>query len=280
LKTKLAKILAVSLALGPISAFAASIDVLWYTGGVAASGGTGGSYAGAIAALEAQAESAFNTGSPGNTWNVTLWSGGAMPAGSFNVLVSVSPEGSWNTNPNYTALTTNAATNDRSDYGDRVMLTGQDADWHYIYGPGAANFNGPAGFLINSINWAGSGTGMGAVFLGASPATSAIFTDSGTSGVATNNVVIPGAVSGFPINVNLTSAGLSNWETSSHREFVGFDTNDWVALNTNGVTGQAITIISKATATGGTTSAVPDGGSTAAMVLLGLVSMVYARRRS
>ena len=46
------------------------------------------------------------------------------------------------------------------------MVTGQDADWHYINCPGPRNFDGPQGFLLDAINWAGSGTGMGAVFLG------------------------------------------------------------------------------------------------------------------
>src|SRR6185312_5958597 len=132
------------------------INILWYTGGTEASGP--GTYEADVNTLAALAPS-----SPGgNTWNVTFWSGGAMPTGSFNVLVIASPEGGWSSYPDYTALSSSLGS---ITYGDRLMLTGQDADWHYMNYPGPSSFDGPQGFLLDSINWAGNGTGMGLVAL-------------------------------------------------------------------------------------------------------------------
>jgi hypothetical protein len=67
---------------------AATINVLWYTGGTEVSGP--GTYETDIGNLVGQAAAA-----PGNnTWNLTFWQGGAMPAGTFNVLVAASDLGS------------------------------------------------------------------------------------------------------------------------------------------------------------------------------------------
>src|SRR5438105_549649 len=162
---------------------ASDINVLWYTGGANNFNPEG--YNGDVLNLAAAAP-----GAPGaNTWNVTFWSGGARPTGDFNVLVVASPIGGWSANPTYGALSASFPT-----LGDRLMLTGQDADWHYMNSPGPANFNGPKGFLLDGINWAGSGTGMGAVFLGYT----AGFYNIGVGGFSQscsggNNVVIPGS---------------------------------------------------------------------------------------
>jgi hypothetical protein len=144
---------------------AATIDVLWYTGGVVSPSG----YEATLTGLVAQAATAPITVQ--NTWNLTFWSGGAMPVGNFDVLVTASQSGPWSTFPNYTDLvnTINAAGGPDNFFGDRIMVSGQDADFHYINHPGSLNFDGPQGFLINAINWAGSGDGLGAVILDANP---------------------------------------------------------------------------------------------------------------
>jgi len=41
------------------------------------------------------------------------------------------------------------------------MLTGQDADWHYQNYPGPTSFDGPQGFLLDSINWQGAERALG-----------------------------------------------------------------------------------------------------------------------
>jgi hypothetical protein len=207
--------------LGSVPAFGAGINVLWYTGGVDDGSGT------------YQALSAASV--PGDA--VTFWSGGAMPTGTFNVLVIASPEGGWSPYPDYTALTSAHLSFSTSS---RLMLTGQDADWHNINFPGPVA-NGPAGFLSDSINWAGNGTGMGLVALGmtgdaASCYGGPILGLSGYTGNcnATNNVVIPTAFASFPINTGLTSAGLSNWDTAAHTGFTGLDTSIWTGINVDG----------------------------------------------
>jgi hypothetical protein len=261
---------------GSSSMLAGTINVLWYTGGVSAPGGTSGSYAGEIANLTAQEMSAFNISGSVNTWNVTTWAGGPMPAGSFNVLVTVSREGGWSTYPNYASLVAAAPT-----LGNRIMVTGQDADWHYQYGPGNANFNGPAGFLIDAINWAGSGSGMGAVFMSPGDLNLALLGVTGLGGNSggDNTVIIPGAFSSFPINSSLTSAGLSGWNTSAHDSYFGYDTTKWVGINLTGF-GDAVTLVSKDTAGGGTSGGVPDVTSTAGLLLVAFAGLILLSRRS
>ena len=223
---------------------ASPINVLWYTGGTEAHGP--GTY-----------EANINTLAAGNGWNVTFWTGGAMPTGSYNVLVIASPEGPWSTGPDYSSLGS-------ITFGNREMLTGQDADWHYQNTPGPAAFNGPRGFLSDSINWAGNGTGMGLVALGmdglgicyGGPMLG--LTGYSADCTSTNNVQIPSAVAGYPVNTGLTSAGLSDWNTSAHISFWGLNPADWVGINVNGddncggAPGTCyVTIISAATSTGG-----------------------------
>ena len=285
MKLKLSALFAAALVLGSLPAFAGTINILWYTGGVTSSGGSAGtSYTDAINNLVLQEESAFNVASV-NTWNVTFWDSGAMPTGPFNVLVGASPQGSWSSYPDYSgtsALMTSPGTNSAADYG-RVMLTGQDADWHYQYGPGPTSFDGPAGFLIDAINWAGSGTGMGGVFLGSTG--NGIFSGLGTDSGGDNTVVIPGAYSAFPINVGLTSDGLSNWGTSAHTSFNGYDTTQWAGINVGPDLGLdangnpiPITIVTAETAGGGTGGSVPDAASTAMLTLFGLGLLVITQR--
>lgn len=255
---------------------ASTVNVLWYTGGIATSSSYFASYGAALTSLVAAAPSAPG----GNTWTMTTWDSGPMPVGSFNVLVTASPQGGWTTFPNYTAL--NAAAGSMT-LGDRVMLTGQDADYHYINYPGPTNFDGPKGFLLNAINWAGSGTGMGAVFLGGVPSGFVAALPGQTeAGINQNSVLIPGAVAGFPINTNLTSAGLSNWSTSSHTYYTIQNPTLWTGINTSGSsTTQFVTIVSAATADQ-PISAVPEPG-TIGMMGLGLAGFAFAawkKRRS
>jgi hypothetical protein len=267
---------------------AGNINVLWYTGGVQNDYGTYQTDVNQLAALAPT--------SPGaNNWNVTFWDSGAMPTGSYNVLVVTSPEGGWGINPDYSALST--AISGGLSLGDRIMLTGQDADWHYMHSPGGASdsvnpsagFDGPTGFLLDSINWAGSGTGLGVVDLGATgTGVCAGGVDFGLAGYSTvcnstDSVLIPGAVAANPVNTDLTSAGLSNWGTSAHTEFTSLDSSLWTGINVDGSNPtNFVTIVSASTAGGGIgggTGTVPEPG-TLWLVAPGVLLLLARRRRA
>lgn len=260
------------------------INILWYTGGVSTNG-TVGDYETAINQLASLAPAAPG----GNTWNVTFWDSGARPTGPFNALVIASPTGPWSPGPNYAPL--QAAL---PSFGDRLMLTGQDADWHYQNAPGPANFDGPQGFLLDSINWAGSGSGMGLVALGIEGTGACAGPLLGLTGYSsdctdTDNVQIPPAYANFPINTNLSSAGLSNWGTSAHVGFWGLDSTKWTGINVNGNgncdSGLAatcyVTIVSAATGGGGI-GTVPEpadlGMFGLGLMLIGLFAGLRRRR--
>jgi hypothetical protein len=268
-------------------AFAAPLNILWYTGGVNAHG-VPGDYQAAINVLAASAPSAPG----GNTWTVTFWDSGAMPTGTFNALVIASPEGGWGAYPDYGSLSGLPA------FGDRLMLTGQDADWHYQNSPGSASFDGPKGFLLDSINWAGSGTGMGLVALGvdgtgAGECGGPVLSLTGYSSdcTSTDNVQIPPGYASFPINTNLSSTGLSKWGESAHVGFFNIDPMQWTGINVNGddSCGGApgtcyVTIVSAATGSGGIGSSVPEpadlGMFGLGLVLMGLFAGLRRRRDS
>lgn len=209
------------------SGHAGTINILWYSGGVANTPNYKDSF---------NALAASHPG--GNTWNITYWDSGAIPGGTFNTLVVASQEGGWNVFPTYAALTASGLT--EASFGNRVMLTGQDTDWHYLNFPGNGTtgqvFDGPRGFLSNAINWSGSGSGMGAVVLSADAGFD-LFSGLGTEvSVSNNDVRIPAEFTGLPINSGLTTAGVSNWSSSSHHGWTGTDTAIWAQINAAGGT--------------------------------------------
>ena len=265
-----------------LSAQAGNINVLWYTGGVGDTGGAA-DYVGDISALAAPQGGDPAAGATA-TWNITFWSGGAMPVGTFNVLVVASPQGPWSPGPSYGALT--GAGLSASSFG-RVMLTGQDADWHLTStSPGPGSFNGPRGFLRDAVSWAGSGTGLGLVMLGqdgigGDSGVNFGFTGFSDGGFATDNVVIPGSEASFPINGGLTSAGLSNWFESAHDTFTGLNTSLWNGINLDGsVDNQFVTIVSAGEASGGTSGGTPvPEPLTMSIFGAGLAGAIAMRRR-
>lgn len=241
------------------TALAGNVNVLWYNG-----------YNDGFATAE-NALATPGTGVPSTaTWTITHWyNGQAKPAGTFDVLVVGS----------YSSYAKQSLLNNLPTFGDRIFVTGQDADYHLANTPGSTNFNGPRGFLRNAINWAASGTGMGVVEL--SPGEGAIsLAELGITGISgdkgyTDKVVIPATVASFPVNANLTTAGLSNWGTSAHDAWTTIS-SAWTAINTDGGTG-IISLVSTATAALDI-AGVPEPASLA-LVGMGVLGLAAVRKR-
>lgn len=271
------------------SANADVINVLWYTAGDYSAGQE-------LSLHNLSAQSLSASATPENTLNITFWEPGTPmpgPASLYNTLVVGSPQGGWPTSSpaNYSTLDAAFAAGSLP-LGSRLMATGQDADWHYLNFPGGSSFNGPQGFLIDSIDWSGSGTGLGAVFLGgadigegSSGALSHLPGSLGPTGGGSNEVDIPTAFASFPINSGLTSAGLSGWGTSAHSSWNSADTSVWTVINVSSLTGGVpspgaldITLVTNG-ASGGLSAAAPEPASMT-LAGMGLVALLgYARRR-
>jgi hypothetical protein len=307
--TRLTMVLALLL-LGVSGLKASPVNILWYTGGAQPS-----NYDSTI-----RNNFEHNAALTGNDWTITFWDGsGSRPASftGFDVMVVASEEGPWGgLPPDYTDLFL-AGVNE-STFGDRVMLTGQDADWHFIddLTPGPSPFDGPTGFLVNSINWAGSGTvgTMGAVVLDASSSVFSLFTGAGqmyddklcpVGGSTdpndpnfdpncfgrTDNVKIPGEFAGYPLNAGLSSTGLSSWGEAAHKTWQASDPALWTAINADGNSCPAVenpsvadcdrfvTLVKASQAAGGTTrDAVPEP-DTLVLLSSGVLGFIFAYRK-
>ncbi|MEM6374735.1 MAG: VPLPA-CTERM sorting domain-containing protein [Pseudomonadota bacterium] len=293
----------IALTMAASAANASTIDVLWTSGNSA--------YDTDIQTLASQAAT-FDPNSDGAlSWNLKLWTPGeSVSFADYDVLVigsscqtsplatnsgNCSGSGFFGTGVQIGNVLTNKAGIEAAR-GNRTFLSGQDADFHYTRDltPGPNVDNGPKGFLINAVNWAASGTGLGIVsmtdrinnnlgwwtndnsFLKDELGTAPFFVNSETVNIG------PGQ-GGFPINEGLTSAGLSNWGTSSHACFE--PVTGYTAININGSatsTGCAVTIVTTAGAGGDT-----GGGDTvdvvplpaaAWMMIAGLAGLFGLRR--
>ncbi len=264
---------------------AASINVLWY--------GQSSSYNTAMTTLAAGAGT-YDPASNGSLdWNLTIWNSSdpTPDFSAYNVLVIGSSQ-AFGLGFDATRLLA-AKSSIEAARGTRTFLSGQDADWHYINGPGPRD-DGPRGFLINAVNWAGSGAGLGVVSLpdGFSGTGSqwwnnpSSFLAAELAGAASyfqeESVVIPGSTAGFPVNEGLTTAGLSNWGTSSHAGFRLMPTG-YTSINDAGSRpGSFVTILTESEAGGCTTGC--GGGTVSApatpvLLLTALAGLALLRRR-
>ena len=285
------------------AANASLINVLWVSGTT--------TYNTNISALgdgQAQDVSTYDPDSNGSlSWDIDFWSAGSVTFSDYDVLViGSSCFGGTGSNCNNTSgffglgvlpqnnvlLFENEISTAR---GNRTFVSGQDADWHFMND--AADSADARAFLINAVNWAASGTGLGIVAL----------TDGHTSGGAGNigwlshddsflsselsgarnagdseTVIIPASSASFPINEGLTSASLSNWGTSSHTFFEKseLDSNEWLSINDYAVLDgdNAVTIVTASQASGGTTGS-NDIPEPASLAILSLGVMLLLARR-
>jgi hypothetical protein len=258
---------------------ASIIDVLWASGTSAYNEGI--SALGAGGTDDAVSYDPNNDGSL--SWNINFWSEGSIDFGLYDVLVIGSSclggtssvcnasNGFFNlgVQPQNNVLT--AKTEIEEARGTRTFVSGQDADWHYLNDP--SDSADARGFLVNAVNWAASGSGLGIVALTDGHRASvgggwiadpnsflASELGSARSVQDSNSVLIPETSIDFPVNEGLTSASLSNWGTSSHTSFnkAALNDSEWLSINDFGILGgpEAVTIVTSSTADGPT-----DGGN-------------------
>lgn len=279
------------------AAFPTTISVLWTAGTDA--------YNANIEELAVEASSHDPSGDGALDWDLTLWDHTVDPTPdfeSYDVLVV----GSTVLNNNFFGLGVSAAgvlANEAAitaARGSRTLLTGQDADWHDLNNR-PDRTNGPGGFMINSVNWAASGTDLGIVsFVSSYNAFGSagnwwIDEDSFLSDEisitdvtfpADNSVFLGDGQDDFAVNEGLTDAGISNWSTSSHAAFGDIAGYDGINFADDDSGGLAITIVTAGLAGGSTgggddpdVSVVPLPGA-AWLLLMGLGGLAGVKRRA
>lgn len=284
---------------------AASIDVLWYGHQSPSTFISGLTYNESITDLAASAHTYDPDVNGSNTWNLTLWNEGDVTPvfGDYDALVIGSGFTRWF--PDFDASRLLGEKDAiESARGNRTFISGQDADWHNMNNVPNTD-DGPRGFLINAVNWAASGEGLGIVAL----------TDGYTNDQPTwlleegsflkddfyvgsisyfndEDVIIPGSTANFPVNEGLTTAGLSDWLNSAHmciaKDVVGYASiNDSGISNGNENLDCAITLVTAAEIDGDTIPGdsipavpVPAAAWLFGTALIGFVGMSRRRKMS
>jgi hypothetical protein len=221
---------------------ATSIKVLWYTYADPAS-----EYINFYSSLAGNGPG--NAGSypegPALTWELTFFSplSPAPVFSEYNVLVihggeafRTQPPGGALATPNFSGILDNKVAIEQAR-GNRTFISGSDADFHAVRGDSGlcpdvhcGSFNGARGYVINAVDWAGSGAGLGILsfYHGEFPGSywwddPNSFLRSELQGnwfpVRENALVIPASAADFAANQGITSDGLSNWFHSFHGGF-------------------------------------------------------------
>jgi hypothetical protein len=221
------------------SVHAVMLDVLWYTYAQPTS-----EYVSFYSSLSGSGPGSVSSypQSAGYSWNVSFF-GPTDPAPTFSnydVLVIHSGEafrtGTPLATPNYAGILSNKTAIEAAR-GTRTFISGADADFHAVRGDSgtcpAANcgaFDGARGYMINAVNWAASGPGLGIVsFYHGEFAGSFWWNDPNSflrselegkwASRRDNAPIIPASALGYEVNENLTSVGLSSWSISFHGLF-------------------------------------------------------------
>ena len=220
-----------------VPAHGASINILWYTYGAPTS-----QYRSQV--LELANLAATLPESAKVQWQVTFF-GPSDPApifANYDVLVIQNAEGfrtrptptDVDITPNYAGILNNKLSIEAAR-GDRTYISGSDGDFHAIRGDsgncvpinGCFLYDGAVGYVVNAINWAASGNGMGVVsfyhgelaggFWWNHPNSFLSAELTGRYSAARDNQ--PPVVVDLPLNRGLTPTGLSNWTNAFHGRF-------------------------------------------------------------
>lgn len=162
--------------------------------------------------------------------------------------------------------------------GERTILTGLDADSHYMLPHAGQNRNLPKNFLINTVNWAGSGEGLGIVSLTDGNRTGSrwwlnenSFLKEELEGYLTysnrNDIGILDEMLDFPIHEGLTAANLSNWRNSNHVQFADY-LPDYCSVNHLANNPEKSTTVMS----GNCNKSIPEPSVTLGLLTLGLMS--------
>ncbi len=257
---KIALLVTGLLGLAPSGVWARTIDVIWYT-----YAHPGSTYVQTVQKLSDAVHTLPQSG--GIRWRVAFFRPGSPPPafGRYHVLVIHSGEAfhtgqhpppagpdtrSGGASPDYSGILKNKTAIEVAR-GDRTFITGADADVHMISGDsgnapldssgrrlacsppitGRSCWDGALGHLVNAVNWAGSGSGLGIVSLVAGEFPGSewwLHRDSFLRaellghvtlwgpGRRENEPAIPVAAQRHPLNAGLTSKGLSHWNNSFH----------------------------------------------------------------
>jgi hypothetical protein len=243
---------------------AATIDVLWTAGSPL--------YNANVAEIAVAAGGHDPAGDGATAWRLTFWDSGRDPLpdlaghdvlvvgstydvdGSYGVGAGGS-DGFFGNGVSAAGVVANGAAI-AAARGSRTVVTGLDPDWH-DYNNVVARADGPRGYLINAVNWAGAGDGLGIValvdryYLGpgadggwwtAEGSFLAVELADSVFARQSNSVFIDPEAAGSPLNEGLTTAGLSEWNTSAHAGLAPVD--GYVATNWSGPdrTGLAVTL--------------------------------------
>lgn len=259
-------------------AHATTIDVLWYT-----YADPGSEYRQKMSLLSGVVQTLPQRRAW--TWSLTYFDPSSAPPnfGAFDVLVIESgeafrtgPPGGPLATPNYSGILNNKAAIE-AVRGDRTFITAADADFHAIRGdtgniPDALGgrcdppitsgecWDGALGHLVNAVNWAGSGNGLGIVALLDGEFAGSFWWTHADSFLrnellgyvnydgSDNAPIIDPLAATFALNFGLTSAGLSDWGNSFHARFLDSIPGYTQVVDSSVDPGSAVAIASSASA--------------------------------
>jgi hypothetical protein len=286
-------------------ASATPIKVLWYTYADSAS-----EYVSFYTSLAGTGpgSAASYPQSGGITWDLTFF-GPSSPVpvfSAYDVLVIHSgeafrtqPPGGATVTPDYAGILSNRNAIEAAR-GNRTLISGADADFHAVRGdsglcPGAAcgNYDGARGYVINAVDWAASGAGLGVVSFYHGEFAGSFWWDDPSSFLRSelqgnwmpfheNAAVVPASAANLSLDQGLTSSGLSSWGISFHGAFTNPIPGYISTVDSASHPGYSLSIATVAlcqpTSTSRCISATLDEPSSASLLVLGALAILFAFR--